>query len=106
MDLAPAVRPEARPAWPSARTGFYAVLSSLKICKFHDSIINFILFLDFHMSPIHWGIMHAWRLWLILVLHSTPECVMGEPCKAPKMFKRQRAGCGPGRNDGDQKVAH
>ena len=50
MALAPAVRPEARPTSPRTRTGYYAVLSSLKISEFHDLIINFILFRDFHMS--------------------------------------------------------
>ena len=89
MALAPAVRPEARPASPSARTGYYAVLSSLKICEFHDFITNFILFRDFHVFQLHWCMMHAWRVLLIPVLHRTSECVTREPCKAPKMVSAQ-----------------
>ena len=50
MALAPVVRPEARPAWPSVRTGYCAVLSSLKICEFHDFLISSILFRDFDVS--------------------------------------------------------
>ena len=78
MALAPAVRPEAHPSSPGARTGYYAVLSSLKICEFHDFITNFRLF------RLHWCMMHAWRVWLIPVFQRTPECVTREPCKAPK----------------------
>ena len=85
MAVARAVEPEARPVWPSARTGYYAVLSSLEFYEFQDFIINFILVRDFHMFLLHRCNIHAWRLWLIPMFHKMLECVTGEPCKAPKM---------------------
>ena len=61
MALARDVRPEARPAWPSARTGYYIVLSSLKFCEFHDFIMNFVLFREFQVCLLHRYNIHAWR---------------------------------------------